>query len=112
MLQDLLSNLLSVIDSGGDVTTYLNNKAEQYRMRIMQDQKSFLEILGLIAESYVTMFVAGPLFIIIVSVMTIMNGGGPIILYILIYAVLPIGSVIFVILISMRGQHADPRRRG
>ncbi len=102
MLQDLLSNLLSVIDSGGDVTTYLNNKVEQYRMRIMQDQKSFLEILGLIAESYVTMFVAGPLFIIImVSVMTIMNGGSPIILYILIYAVLPIGSVMFVILISM-----------
>ncbi len=31
MLQDLLSNLLSVIDSGGDVTTYLNNKVEQYR---------------------------------------------------------------------------------
>jgi flagellar protein FlaJ len=102
MLQDLLSNLLSVIDSGGDVTTYLNNKVEQYRMRIMQDQKSFLEILGLIAESYVTMFVAGPLFIIImVSVMTIMNGGSPMILYILIYAVLPIGSVMFIILISM-----------
>jgi flagellar protein FlaJ len=102
MLQDLLSNLLSVIDSGGDVTTYLNNKVEQYRMRVMQDQKSFLEILGLIAESYVTMFVAGPLFIIIMtSVMTIMNGGSPMILYLLVYAVLPIGSVMFIILISM-----------
>jgi flagellar protein FlaJ len=110
MLQDLLSNLLSVIDSGGDVTTYLNNKVEQYRMRVMQDQKSFLEILGLIAESYVTMFVAGPLFIIImVSVMTIMNGGSPMILYILIYAVLPIGSVMFVILISMLTPEEEDR---
>lgn len=110
LLQDLLSNLLSVIDSGGDVTTYLNNKVEQYRMRIMQDQKSFLEILGLIAESYVTMFVAGPLFIIImVSVMTIMNGGSPMILYILIYAVLPIGSVMFIILISMLTPEEEER---
>jgi flagellar protein FlaJ len=110
MLQDLLSNLLSVIDSGGDVTTYLTNKVEQYRMRVMQDQKSFLEILGLIAESYVTMFVAGPLFIIImVSVMTIMNGGSPMILYILIYAVLPIGSVMFLILISMLTPEEEDR---
>ena len=102
LLQDLLSNLLSVIDSGGDVTAYLSNKVEQYRMRIIQDQKSFLEILGLIAESYVTAFVAGPLFIIImVSVMTIMNGGSPMMLYILIYFALPVGSIMFVIMISM-----------
>lgn len=101
-LQDLLSNLLSVIDSGGDVTAFLYNKTDQYLQRLVQDQKSFLEILGLIAESYVTAFVAGPLFIIIMSsVMTIMNGGSPILLYAIIYAVLPIGSVMFVILISM-----------
>src|SRR5271157_97448 len=102
LLQDLLTNLLSVIDSGGDVTVYLNGKTEQYLQRLMQDQKSFLEILGLIAESYVTAFVAGPLFIIIMSsVMTIMNGGSPIILYVIIYGMLPLGSVMFIILISI-----------
>ncbi|CAJ37335.1 type II secretion system F family protein [Methanocella arvoryzae] len=112
LLQDLLSNLLSVIDSGGDVTTYLNNKVEQYRMRIALDQKSFLEILGLIAESYVTCFVAGPLFIIIMSsVMTIMNGGSPMILYIIIYAVLPLGSVIFIVMISMMTPQDDETPR-
>jgi len=110
LLQDLLSNLLSVIDSGGDVTTYLNGKVEQYRMRVMQDQKSFLDILGLIAESYVTAFVAGPLFIIIMSsVMTIMNGGSPMILYIIIYAVLPLGSVMFVVLIAMLTPSDDTK---
>ncbi len=102
MLQDLLTNLLSVIDSGGDVTTYLNGKTEQYLQRLMQDQKSFLEILGLIAESYVTAFVAGPLFIIIMSsVMTIIGGGSPVLLYVIIYGMLPLGSIMFVVLISM-----------
>ncbi len=102
MLQDLLTNLLSVIDSGGDVTTYLNGKTEQYLQRLMQEQKSFLEILGLIAESYVTAFVAGPLFIIIMSsVMTIIGGGSPVILYVIIYGMLPLGSVMFIVLISM-----------
>ena len=102
MLQDLLTNLLSVIDSGGDVTTYLNGKTDQYLQRVMQDQKSFLEMLGLIAESYVTAFVAGPLFIIIMaSVMTIMNGGSPMILYVIVYGMLPLGSVMFIVLISI-----------
>jgi flagellar protein FlaJ len=102
MLQDLLTNLLSVIDSGGDVTQYLNGKTEQYLQRLMQEQKSFLEILGLIAESYVTAFVAGPLFIIIMSsVMTIIGGGSPVLLYVIIYGMLPLGSIMFVVLISM-----------
>lgn len=102
MLQDLLTNLLSVIDSGGDVTTYLYGKTDQYLQRLMQDQKSFLEILGLIAESYVTAFVAGPLFIIIMSsVMTIIGGGSPVLLYVIIYGMLPLGSIMFVVLISM-----------
>lgn len=108
LLQDLLTNLLSVVDSGGDITAYLNGKTDQYLQRVIQDQKSFLEILGLIAESYVTAFVAGPLFIIIMSsVMTIMNGGSPIILYAIIYAVLPIGSVMFIVLISMLAPTDD-----
>ncbi|HTY91357.1 MAG TPA: type II secretion system F family protein [Methanocella sp.] len=102
MLQDLLTNLLSVIDAGGNVTVYLLGKTDQYQQRLLQDQKSFLEILGLIAESYVTGFVAGPLFIIIMSsVMTIMNGGSPTLLYVIIYGMLPLGSVMFIVLISM-----------
>ncbi len=101
-LQDLLTNLLSVIDSGGDVTTYLDGKTDQYLQRVMQDQKSFLEMLGLIAESYVTAFVAGPLFIIIMeSVMAIMNGSSPTILYVIVYGMLPLGSVMFIVLISI-----------
>ena len=101
-LQDLLTNLLSVVDSGGDVTTYLDGKTDQYLQRVMQDQKSFLEMLGLIAESYVTAFVAGPLFIIIMeSVMAIMNGSSPTILYVIVYGMLPLGSIMFIVLISI-----------
>lgn len=110
MLQDLLSNMLSVIDSGGDITAYFSGRVDTYRMRIMQDQKSFLDILGLIAESYVTMFVAGPLFIIImVSVMAIMGSGSPTMLYVIIYAALPLGSVIFVLMISMLTPQDEDR---
>lgn len=100
--QELLANLLSVIDSGGDITKYLGDKAEQLHIHAVQEQKSFLETLGLIAESYVTAFVAGPLFIIIMTtVMTLIGGASETMLYIIAYVVVPVGSAMFVILINI-----------
>lgn len=100
--QELLANLLSVIDSGGDITKYLEDKAEQLHILAVQEQKGFLETLGLIAESYVTAFVAGPLFIIIMTtVMTLIGGANEIVLYMIVYVVVPVGSAMFVILINI-----------
>jgi flagellar protein FlaJ len=100
--QELLANLLSVIDSGGDITKYLEDKAEQLHIRAVQEQKGFLETLGLIAESYVTAFVAGPLFIIIMTtVMTLIGGANETVLYVIAYVVVPVGSAMFVILINI-----------
>ena len=62
----------------------------------------FLDTLGLVAESYVTAMVAGPLFLIILqSIMSILSRQAqPIFLYIIIYLIIPLGSIGFVILIS------------
>jgi len=104
----LIGNLLSVIESGGSVTAYLSDRSEQYLDKAIRDQRGFLELLGLIAESYVTAFVAGPLFIVIVyTVMAAMNPGSLLILYIIIYAVLPIGSAMFIVLISMMSPETE-----
>ncbi|MEM2989618.1 MAG: type II secretion system F family protein [Halobacteria archaeon] len=100
--QELLANLVSVIDSGGDITKYLEDKAEQLHIRAVQEQKGFLETLGLIAESYVTAFVAGPLFIIIMTtVMTLIGGASETMLHVIAYVVVPVGSAMFVILINI-----------
>ncbi|MDI6889284.1 MAG: type II secretion system F family protein [Methanocellales archaeon] len=106
--QDLIGNLLSVIESGGSVIAYLSDRSEQYLDKAIRDQRGFLELLGLIAESYVTAFVAGPLFIVVVyTVMAAMNPGSLLILYMIIYAVLPIGSAMFIVLISMMSPEAE-----
>ncbi|RZN38741.1 MAG: secretion system protein [Methanosarcinales archaeon] len=100
--QDLTHNLLSVIDSGGDIPRYFKEKSDQYLKDAIIDQKGYLETLALIAESYVTAFVAGPLFIIIMGVMMVLMGSGnDMMLYAIIYAVIPIGSVMFVVMINM-----------
>ncbi len=106
--QDLTHNLLSVIDSGGDIPKYFKDKSDQYLKEAIIDQKGYLETLGLIAESYVTAFVAGPLFVIIMGVMMVLMGSGnDMMLYAIIYAVIPIGSVMFVVLIDMLSPSAS-----
>ncbi|WP_406669905.1 type II secretion system F family protein [Methanolobus sp. ZRKC4] len=100
--QDLIYNLLTVIDSGGNIPNYFRDKSEQYLVKAEVDQKGFLETLALLAESYVTAFVAGPLFIIIMGVMmAVMGSGSATMVYAIIYAVLPIGSLMFVVMISI-----------
>ena len=101
-LKDLMYNLLTVIDSGGNISVYFKDKSEQYLNTAKVEQKGFLETLGLIAESYVTAFVAGPLFIIILGVMmAVMSHGSNVMIYAIIYAVIPIGSLMFVVMISI-----------
>ncbi len=100
--RDLMYNLLTVIDSGGNISTYFRDKSEQYLNRAKIEQKGFLETLGLIAESYVTAFVAGPLFIIILGVMmSVMGSGSQVMIYAIIYAVIPIGSMMFVVMVDI-----------
>ncbi len=100
--RDLMYNLLTVIDSGGNISAYFRDKSEQYLNRAKVEQKGFLETLGLIAESYVTAFVAGPLFIIILGVMmSVMGSGSNVMLYAIIYAVIPIGSMMFVVMVNI-----------
>ena len=100
--RDLMYNLLTIIDSGGDVSKYFKDKSEEYLNSAKIEQKGFLETLALIAESYVTAFVAGPLFIIILGVMmSVMGSGSDSMIYAIIYGMIPIGSMMFVVMIDI-----------
>ncbi|MDK2990105.1 MAG: archaeal flagellar protein FlaJ [Methanoculleus sp.] len=101
-MREFLQGAVASISSGSNLTEYFRTKAHQYTLENNQQQKSFLETLGLIAESYVTAMVAGMLFLIILqSIMTLISGdSNPFFLYIIIYLLVPFGSTMFVILIS------------
>jgi flagellar protein FlaJ len=101
-LKEFLQGAMASISSGGNLTDYFRTKANQYALENRQTQKLFLDTLGLIAESYVTAMVAGMLFLIILqSIMSVLSGEKlPIFLYVIIYMMIPFGSVLFVIMIS------------
>lgn len=100
-LQDFLQGAITVVTSGGQLEPYFQIKTEQYITENRQNQKEFLETLGLLGETYVTAFVAGPLFLVVViSIMSIMGNAQMVFLYTIIYALIPIGSIMYVVLIS------------
>jgi flagellar protein FlaJ len=107
-LADFLDDLLSVIDSGGEITPFMLNKSQQYHEIKKQDQKGFLDTLALMSESYVTAFVAAPLFIIIITaIMSVMGGANLMQLYAIIYFVLPLASIGFAFVIDIISGGGD-----
>lgn len=101
-LNQFLGNLITLIDNGGEVSEFFSVQIGNYRTKTKSDHSLFLDMLGMIAESYVTGFVAGPLFMIIVAVtLGSMKGSMTWLLMGLTYAVLPFGSIGFVFLIDL-----------
>ncbi|HVP93924.1 MAG TPA: type II secretion system F family protein [Methanoregulaceae archaeon] len=101
-MKQFLEDMISVIETGGDLTLFLSGRVRLYQEEARFEQRQFLNFLALIAESYVTLFVAGPLFLIIILVVMGMMGGAAINQMVLVvYALIPIGSLIFIVLIDM-----------
>jgi len=72
----LLDGIVTTIHMGGDLTVYLREESEQYKRERMLNVKHFIDNLGIIAETYITFMVAGPLMLIIMlTVMSFIGGG-------------------------------------
>ncbi len=111
-LKDFLEDLLSVIESGGDMAEFLSMRVRLYQEEARFEQRQFLNVLSIVAESYVTLFVAGPLFLIIIMVVMGMMGGSAVLqLAMVTYIVLPIGSVVFILLIDLISIKAEKTER-
>jgi len=111
-LKDFLEDLLSVIESGGNMAEFLSSRVRLYQEEARFEQRQFLNVLSIVAESYVTLFVAGPLFLIIIMVVMGMMGGNAVVqLSMVTYAIIPIGSVVFILLIDLISIKAEKTSR-
>lgn len=106
--KELVEGFISVVHSGGSLVKYLRNRSDQYMKLKKIALKRFSDNLGVLAEFYVTLMVAGSLiFVVMLSVMAMLGGGilgsldSGLVLQLLTYLGLPIGSVVFLIIIDM-----------
>jgi flagellar protein FlaJ len=92
--QEFLQGAKTTILSGGDLKAYFASKAEQYMTENRRVQREFLEGLGVLAESYVTVVIAGPLFMLVMlSIMLVVGrstGTSQTFLFLLVFLLLPL----------------------
>ncbi len=73
--QDFLQGVVTTSTSGGQLKPYFIVKLREFEKDSQLDNKRRTETLGMMAESYVTVVVAFPLFlIVIIAIMAITNG--------------------------------------
>jgi len=107
--RELLEGFIATIHAGGDLARYLSERSRQYMRLKRIALRRLADTLGVLAEFYVVMLVAGPLILVIMlAVMAMLGGGGVIgmldprlLLYLLTYLGIPLGSIVFLILLDM-----------
>lgn len=99
--QEFLQGAITTITSGGDLKEYFQQKAQRYQWENRQEQKAFIDTMGLMAETYVTVAVAGPLFMMVMmAIIAIISGGGVRNLQFLVYLLLPVINAGYVFLLK------------
>jgi flagellar protein FlaJ len=106
--KEMLEGFISVVYSGGNLVRYLRNRTQEYMKEKGIALKRFSDTLGVLAEFYVTLMVAGSLiFVVMLAVMSMLGGGGfgpldsRLMLQLLTYIGLPVGSAVFLVILDM-----------
>jgi flagellar protein FlaJ len=106
--KELLEGFIATMHSGGDLAKYLSERSRQYMRFKRIALRRLGDSLGVLAEFYVVMLVAGPLIMVVMlAVMAMLGGGMPgllnprLLLYLLTYLGIPLGSIIFLIMLDM-----------
>jgi len=109
-LRDFLEGLSSVLSSGGNISAYLGSKSKYFHDNAMKQQRMFFETLGVMAEVYISTFVAGPLFLMtILVVLGLINPSSTKILYIIVYLIIPVSTVTYLLLLNSLTGHGSKR---
>jgi flagellar protein FlaJ len=96
-------NLASVLQSGRQLSTFLRDQYERYQEEAEQRQEELLELLATIAEAYVTVLVAGTLFLItILLVFGLTTTDTLWLLQMLAYLLIPLANVGFVVYLGQK----------
>jgi len=99
-LSQFLTDMLSIINSGGDMTSFLEDQKEKHMRTAKQEQKKMLDTLELFGEMYMTLSLFPLLLIIILVIMSLMGGSQTQLLFMTVYGLIPLVGFGFLVLVS------------
>ncbi len=99
--ESFTENLASVLQSGRDLSAFLEEEYERYRETAEEQQEEILELLATAAEVYVTVVVAGMLFLITILLIIGLTAGDTLLaVQVLTYVILPAINLLFLAYLS------------
>jgi flagellar protein FlaJ len=99
-LSQFLTDMLSIINSGGDMEQFLEDQKEKQMRTSKQEQETVLETLELFGEMYMTLSLFPLLLIIILVIMSMLGESQDQLLYGTVYGLIPLVGVGFLVLVS------------
>jgi len=101
--QDFLQGVVTTSTSGGQLKPYFLLKAEEYEKENKLALKQTMETLSMMGESYVTVVVAFPLFLVVIlAIMAIIGGNASntlMILYLVVGLMIPLSQFGFIFVV-------------
>lgn len=105
--KDLLNGLVTTIEGGGDLKSFLNSKSDEIMTNYKLERKKYVEALGTYSDIYTSILIAAPLLFFMtlaiirmfgtefmgVSIATIASVGT--------YGLIPLLNIVFVMFLSM-----------
>jgi flagellar protein FlaJ len=106
-LRDTLEGMISTIHTGGNLGAFLREKFKMHMRLKRLSLKKYSDSLSVLSEVYVALLLTGPLlFVIMLSVMSMLGGGGlgilssDLLLNLLTYIGIPVCALIFLIILD------------
>jgi flagellar protein FlaJ len=99
-LATFLTDMLSILDSGGDVTEFLDDETETQMRTATQRQQLRLETLELFGEMYMTLSLFPLLLIIVLVVMSMLGEADRTLMWATVYGLLPTIGAAFLVLVA------------
>ena len=99
-LSQFLTDMLSIVNSGGNMQQFLDDKKDKYMRTAKQQQELTLETLELFGEMYMTLSLFPLLLIIILVIMSMLGNADDVMLYATVYGLIPITGAGFLVLVS------------
>ena len=102
--QDFLQGVVTTSTSGGQLKPYFLVKADQFEKEDRLEMRKKMETLGMLAESFVTVVVAFPLFLVVImAIMALISRGGSdsviLLLYVVVALMIPMSQFGFIFVI-------------
>jgi len=99
-LSQFLADMLSIVNSGGDMESFLKDKKDKHMRTSKQEREMTLETLELFGEMYMTLSLFPLLLIIILVIMGMMGESDDFLLYATVYVLIPLTGIGFLVLVS------------